>query len=143
METKTKTPVFILKLAAKIFAFYGKQWEAYESDCEDWAEQGYRPAHCFHGTNLWTDYDPMCGPCEDGYSWFDPMLYRQLALAEAKAVYAEFDERLSLYIKASTKHAPMDYGKMILWVSEPLTKWDVKPESKEIQARIDPWNPPF
>jgi hypothetical protein len=137
METSTKTPVFVLKLAAKIFGFYGKQWEAYERDCADYAKDGYRPAYCFHGTNLWVDYDAMCGACEDGYGWFDPMLYRQLAISEAKRAYEDFEERLSIYTKASAKHAPMDYGKLISWVSEPLTKWDAK-LPKDSQILNDP-----
>jgi hypothetical protein len=139
METKTKTPTFILKLAVKIFALYGKQWEAYDAECAEYAAQGYRPYSCFHGTSLWSDYDVMCGACEDGYGWFDPMLYRQMALSEAKRAYEEFDERLSIYTKASAKHAPMDYGKMILWVSEPLTKWDTKPPANTAAAT----DPPF
>jgi hypothetical protein len=126
METKTKTPAFTLKLAAKIFESYRKQWAAYDAECADYAKQGYRPYSCFHGTSLWVDYDVMCGACEDGYGWFDPMLYRQLAISEAKRAYAEFDERLDIYTKASAKHAPLDYGKMILWVAEPLGKWDPK-----------------
>lgn len=124
METKTKTPAFILKLAAKIFESYRNDWAEYDAECAKYAKDGYRPHTCFHGTNLWVDYDVMCGPCEDGYGWLDPMLYRQLALSEAKRAYKEFDERLNIYTQASAKHAPMDYGKMITWVSEPLTKWD-------------------
>lgn len=42
----------------------------YMDDVDSWQEDGYGPARCFHGTNLWTEYDPICGPCEDGQ--FDP-----------------------------------------------------------------------
>lgn len=138
METATKTPAFVLKLAIKVYAFYAKQWAAYESECEDYAKQGYRPYACFHGTQLWHDYDVICGACEDGYGWFDPMLYRQLAIAEAKRAYEEFNERLDIYTKASVKHAPMDYGKMITWVSEPLTKWDPKAAAEAAEVITDP-----
>jgi hypothetical protein len=140
METKTKTPTFILKLAVKIFAFYGKQWEAYDAECAEYAAQGYRPYTCFHGTQLWSDYDVICGACEDGLGWFDPMLYRQMAISEAKAAYADFEERLDIYTKASVKHAPMDYGQMISWVSAPLTKWDAATAAKETAIVL---NPPF
>jgi hypothetical protein len=136
METKTKAATFVLKLAAKIFASYRKDWESYEAECDSYSAQGYRPRTCFHGTNLWVDYDPICGPCEDGYGWFDPMLYRHLAISDAKAAYEEFNERLDLYTKAAAKHAPVDFGKMITWVAEPLTKWDAPvPESA---ATTDP-----
>lgn len=30
--------------------------------------KGYRFPYCPHGTDLWTDYDNICGPCEDGFS---------------------------------------------------------------------------
>lgn len=43
---------------------------AYLREVEEAHEEGYRPPHCFHGTNLWTDYDNICGPCEDGL--YDP-----------------------------------------------------------------------
>lgn len=42
----------------------------YAREIEDCHEQGYGVHYCFHGTNLWTDYDPICGYCEDGA--FDP-----------------------------------------------------------------------
>lgn len=38
----------------------------YEREVREAAEEGFRPHYCIHGTNLWTDYDPICGPCEDG-----------------------------------------------------------------------------
>lgn len=132
METKTKTPTFILKLAVKIFAFYRKQWAAYDAECAEYAAQGYRPHTCFHGTSLWVDYDVMCGPCEEGYGYFDPMLYRQMAINEAKAAYDSFNERLEIYTKASSLGAPIDHGKMIKWVGEPLAKWNAtQPEDPQ------------
>lgn len=127
METKTKTPVFILKLAAKIFASYGNDWAEYKAECAEYAAQGYRPYSCFHGTSLWSDYDAICGACEDGYGWFDPMLYRQLAISEAKQAYALFEARMEVYTKASGMDAPIDHGTMITWVSAPLTKWNTAP----------------
>jgi hypothetical protein len=139
METKTKTPAFILKLAAKIFASYRKDWELYDADCAEYAKEGYRPRTCFHGTNLWTDFDPMCGPCEDGYGWFDPMMYRQMSLQEAKATYNLFNERLDLYVKLSAGRVPgIEYGQLIQWVAEPLKKWDAVPEGTAVST-----DPPF
>lgn len=127
METKTKTPAFILKLATKIFASYRNDWAEYDAECAEYAKQGYRPYSCFHGTSLWVDYDVMCGACEDGYGWFDPMLYRQLAISEAKQAYALFEQRMEVYTKASALGAPIDHGTMIKWVSAPLTKWNTTP----------------
>lgn len=137
MEIKTKTPAFILKLAVKVFESYRKQWAEYDAECAEYAKQGYRPYSCFHGTNLWVDYDVMCGACEDGYGWFDPMLYRQLALSEAKRAYESFDQRLEVYSKASSLGAPVDHGQMIKWVGAPLAKWNAPQPDMKLQ------DPPF
>lgn len=69
------TPEMVRPLAHKIFwamkAEAAKREEEYYAECEEWAEEGYRPHYCIHGTNLWTDYDPICGPCEDGEPLWD------------------------------------------------------------------------
>ena len=130
----------IIRLALHIFNWYAKEWAKYERDCEDYAKDGYRPSRCFHGTYLWTDYDPMCGPCEDGYGWFDPMLYRQLAISEAKQAFKAMDERLDIYVKASKLGLPMDHSKTIPWVSEPLNQWG--PFSNDAK-KVVALEPPF
>ena len=124
----------ILKLAMAIFKQYAKDWEAYERDCEASWKLGYRPRHCFHGVNLWTDYDPICGPCEDGYGWFDRTAYRQLALLEAKTSYKMFEERLAAYVKASTLNAPLDHGAMIDWVNAPLARYGLHHQAVALEA---------
>lgn len=40
--------------------------------------KGYAYPRCPHGSSRWTDYDNICGPCEDGYSVY------QLALMSAR-----------------------------------------------------------
>lgn len=67
------------------------QSKEYLRECEEYAEQGYRPATCFHGTSLWTDYDNICGPCED--SMYDPRWhslfgteFNELAESDAYAI---------------------------------------------------------
>jgi hypothetical protein len=37
----------------------------HDEDCSTWGAQGVRPQYCLHGTNQWTDYDNICGACED------------------------------------------------------------------------------
>lgn len=44
--------------------------DAYMHECREERQHGYRPQYCYHGTKLWTDYDPICGPCEAGE--YDP-----------------------------------------------------------------------
>lgn len=39
----------------------------YLRDCEEYREKGWRHHYCFHGTNMWTDYDPICGMCEESH----------------------------------------------------------------------------
>lgn len=51
-----------------------KETEGYLLSVEQDRKDGYRPSHCFHGTNLWTDYDPICGYCEDGA--YDPRYHK-------------------------------------------------------------------
>jgi hypothetical protein len=77
-------------LAAHIKKQLDKRVKEYEEDCESWAEQGYRPHYCFHGVNLWTDYDPICGRCEDSDDWRDTEA-KSIALAEDALI--DFDEQ--------------------------------------------------
>lgn len=51
-----------------------KETEGYLLSVEQDRKDGHRPSHCFHGTNLWTDYDPICGYCEDGA--YDPRYHK-------------------------------------------------------------------
>lgn len=38
----------------------------YLAECLEYAESGHRHHYCFHGVNMWVDYDCACGACEDG-----------------------------------------------------------------------------
>lgn len=40
--------------------------ERYEQEAREYLKEGFRPERCPHGVNLWVDYDPICGWCEDG-----------------------------------------------------------------------------
>jgi len=55
---------------------------------------GYRSHYCVHGTNNWTDYDNICGPCEDGLTSLEAYLpiLRQDALRNAKLFWADLDK---------------------------------------------------
>jgi hypothetical protein len=35
-------------------------------DAAEDRRNGYRPHYCLHGKSNWTDYDNICGGCEDG-----------------------------------------------------------------------------
>lgn len=47
----------------------------YERECAEYYEQGYRPQYCFHGTSLWVDYDPICGECEQSFTFSQEVYY--------------------------------------------------------------------
>lgn len=70
-----------------------EQLSAYESwleECEEYrrpalgAPNGYRPHYCEHGTDRWTDFDNICGGCEDGVSMGRGTDRREFALGQAR-----------------------------------------------------------
>ena len=38
----------------------------YLEACDQYAREGFIPRTCIHGTYGWTDYDNICGGCEEG-----------------------------------------------------------------------------
>jgi hypothetical protein len=114
-----------LKLALKIMKRLRRQWEMYLEDCEEWRKDGHRPHYCFHGTNQWTDYDNICGWCEEyGNYWNYGMAARQ-ALNEATEAQEAKAKRVSLLIDIRNAKLPVeDWGKLMVWAHEPLAKYD-------------------
>lgn len=74
-----------LKLAAKLAERYRLDYLEYLEEVESYRRKGFRAQHCEHGMNQWTDYDPICGPCEDGWSMDNGVHRRRRALDEAKS----------------------------------------------------------
>jgi hypothetical protein len=89
-----------LRLAAKIDARLERDYAGYLEACEQDRREGHRPHYCEHGTDLWTDYDPMCGLCEDGDSSRDPLQRRAWAIIDAKARVNQFRAALDWYSDA-------------------------------------------
>jgi len=83
----------------------GRHWNA--------GGRGWTYPECIHGTSRWTDYDNICGGCEDGYSIY------QLAIWEAKEKVAQFKERAEWVgaMPSSFKHTEM-YHDVLDWVFE-------------------------
>lgn len=71
------------------------EYAAYLSDMDDLRKEGYGPSHCFHGTDRWTDYDNICGYCEEG------LTLQEMALGRAKTRYDEVMKKLHAYVDAS------------------------------------------
>lgn len=71
-------------LAHKIERSLALGYEDYLEACEQDRREGHRPHYCEHGKSQWTDYDNICGPCEDGVTMRDGVFRREFAIAEAK-----------------------------------------------------------
>lgn len=57
--------------ARHAFARQEKALAEWKVDAAEARAEGFRPHYCVHGTNLWTDYDPMCYGCEEhGFNGF-------------------------------------------------------------------------
>lgn len=77
--------------------------------------KGYGFPYCPHGSSLWTDYDNICGRCEDGYSVY------QLALWEAQGIMAKFNERSEWLFAAPASFKNTEaYRDVLEWVLQPL-----------------------
>lgn len=100
VERSHGTDARVLRLAMQLARQYAAQYDAYLRDCESDRQRGYRPHHCEHGTNLWVDYDNICGGCEDGNTMADGMHRRTVALGEAKARIAKSDALTALVRQA-------------------------------------------
>lgn len=94
-------------------------WDAYAAAMY---RQGYRPERCIHGRYQWTDYDPICGGCEDGVlASYD---LHQQALEAGKADAAEFERRIDL-VNALTARGHSSPPEEVLvqlrtWAVEPV-----------------------
>jgi hypothetical protein len=91
-ELKPNIAANALRILKKSKVDLANRWASYEADCEQDRKEGHRPHYCFHGMSQWTDYDNICGACEDGYgySWESmvPLLYSD-AIDKAKAFYKD------------------------------------------------------
>lgn len=81
----------ILHMAAVLARRYYADYEAYVAECAMHRGHGHRPRYCEHGADQWTDYDNICGGCEDGVTMRDGVQRRQRALAEARYRVARQD----------------------------------------------------
>lgn len=109
----------VLRMAAKNLEAARKRFADYKEECAADYAKGYRPSACIHGVSQWTDYDNICGWCEDGYGYWDYLKQAELALEEAKGTYAEYQKRQGLYRAARDMNAPEKLlGEIFEWVLE-------------------------
>jgi len=55
----------LIRLALDIKKQLDSLVAGYEEQRSAYARAGFRPRRCYHGVDLWVDYDPMCRWCED------------------------------------------------------------------------------
>lgn len=109
------------KLAVILLTSYRNRFAEYEEECNEYAKQGYRPHYCIHGTNQWTDYDNICGGCEDGENYWHYDTFGRMAIDEAKRAMEQMMERIDLYVKLDKERAPI-HADLMAWVSEPVER---------------------
>lgn len=103
VATPVRLEKHVLRLALKIYREMTASYAQYEAECEQDRSNGHRPSHCEHGTYQWTDYDNICGPCEDGYTLSTPEARRRAALDAAKERHADA-KRLLKWASQATAH---------------------------------------
>jgi hypothetical protein len=84
LAVPVRVPKHVLKLALGIYRQMSASYAEYEEACEQDHRRGLTAHYCEHGTNRWTEYDNICGGCEDGHSLRDPMVRRRVALDQAQ-----------------------------------------------------------
>ena len=68
--------------AQDLYPYYSKARKAIAKRDTEWLDEareyeknGYRPHYCPHGTDLWVDWDPICGMCEEGLTPLQEAVY--------------------------------------------------------------------
>lgn len=87
---------FVLGIAAKLAARSLDAYNAYLAEADRDLAEGHRPHYCEHGMNLWVDWDPICGACEDGVTAADGVHRRTVALREAHRRVEQFNRIVSV-----------------------------------------------
>lgn len=115
-ETEFLTTLKVVRIRLPRAVEQREQDVAYDS------KRGYRPEFCIHGTYQWTDYDNICGGCEDGVT------LRQMVVEGALRDVREFRRRLDVTGTAvgvaAREGMPLDQKPLWEWAKEPLSDLD-------------------
>jgi hypothetical protein len=115
----------VLKLALKILNRSRKAWESYLEDCEQDRRNGHRPHYCFHGMSQWTDYDNICGSCEEDGNYWSYETYARIALDLASVAVETQGKRIQMLIDLMRDRAPITITEELSeWVKEPVTRYE-------------------
>lgn len=107
----------MLKLAAAISRELLSDYNDYLAQCENDRKNGYRPHYCEHGTSNWTDYDNICGPCEDGISMGDGVFRREFAIDSAKRKMEAVSEITNAITTLRSNRVEIDLDPVIARIS--------------------------
>lgn len=110
----------VAKLAVTKLAEVRNMYAEHDEHKRECYNAGHRPHYCAHGVNQWTDYDAMCGECEDGRSYFDYEREALDAIAYAKAQQAKMEVRLNAVVALSAMGAPIS-DDLAAWVAAPMS----------------------
>lgn len=110
-----------LKLALELLKARRAEFAQHDELTEECYRKGYSVSHCIHGTSLWTDYDPMCGPCEDGYGYWDYQLHAEDVLGLVRSARRECVKRQRMVADLMVMGAPVT-GEMVTWASAPIER---------------------
>lgn len=97
----------------------------YDEMVRECAEQGFRPKYCIHGTYMWTDWDPICGYCENGEPlWSDSRDWAR-AKDEAERILEAVAQRRMVVlevVRLDPRNSELR-EKLVDWSLEPFGKY--------------------
>lgn len=93
----------VMEMAIAILDLKRKMYQDHEDDVSRWyrhrhINEGHSYPACIHGASNWTDYDNICGPCENGYTYFDYLRDARESLDEAQNRWTKYWEAQHHYI---------------------------------------------
>jgi len=91
----------------------------WEAEAEEYRAEGKRPHYCPHGMNLWVDYDVICGACEEGGLYWNPVAAMRYALDCALYDMSVVHERREILQKLYTLKAPVS-TELFAWAGAPF-----------------------
>lgn len=105
-----------------------RSWHEYLSAREYWhrhgdgKKKGYTYPYCFHGTYQWTDYDNICGGCEDSFNGYNPLTFYRWAIGKAHQDYAEHVRRAEWLLSAPRlDDIPTELRRQLIdWTMQPI-----------------------
>lgn len=120
----------IMKLALKLLQAERKKYADFDEARRDWyrsgeGQAGYKFPYCIHGTSTITDYDNICGGCEDGYTYFDYERDARESIDRARRAYKEYLRRsdVALTLQGMGYDKPMP---IIHWAHEALDPRNIR-----------------